>query len=154
MYAHYAISGPTTPQESELAPVRLAADTLSAVGKNPVKRAVVVSLPTIESAYVTHTAKALQGYSHPEYPAMRVAIEVLNATESYLWVRGGRLADTICCLTACCRGTFVVLGWLTALTVGWTSRPASLASRCTGYVTLPMSLWNQCLMCLCRARTA
>lgn len=74
-------------QESELEPLRLAVDTLSSVGKNPVKRAVVVSLPTIESAFVTHTAKAVQGWSHPEYPAMRVAIEVLNATESYLWVR-------------------------------------------------------------------
>ncbi|KAJ8494623.1 hypothetical protein ONZ51_g2236 [Trametes cubensis] len=68
--------------------------TLSAVGKNPVKRAVVVSLPTIESAFVTHTAKGVQGWAHPEYPAMRVAVEVLNATESYLWryIRGSGLA--------------------------------------------------------------
>ncbi|TBU62037.1 Metalloenzyme, LuxS/M16 peptidase-like protein [Dichomitus squalens] len=80
--------------ESELASLRLAVDTLSPVGKNPVKRAVVVSLPTIESAFATHTAKAVQGWSHPEYPAMRVAIEVLNATESYLWryIRGSGLA--------------------------------------------------------------
>ncbi|KAI9060189.1 hypothetical protein FKP32DRAFT_1595582 [Trametes sanguinea] len=79
---------------TELAPLRLAVDTLSAVGKNPVKRAVVVSLPTIESAFVTHTAKGIQGWSHPEYPAMRVAVEVLNATESFLWryIRGSGLA--------------------------------------------------------------
>ncbi|KAI0330572.1 hypothetical protein GY45DRAFT_1323517 [Cubamyces sp. BRFM 1775] len=79
---------------SELAPVKLAVDTLSAVGKNPVKRAVVVSLPTIESAFVTHTAKGVQGWAHPEYPAMRVAVEVLNATESFLWryIRGSGLA--------------------------------------------------------------
>lgn len=61
-------------------------DTLSEVGKNPVKKAIVVSLPTIESAFVTHTAKGVQGWAHPEYPALRVAAEVLNATESYLWV--------------------------------------------------------------------
>ncbi len=59
---------------------------LSPVGKNPVKKAVVVSLPTIESAFVTHTAKGIQGWSHPEFPVLRVAVEVLNATESYLWV--------------------------------------------------------------------
>ena len=44
-----------------------------------------MSLPTIESSYVTHTTKGLQGYSNPNYPALRVALEVLNATESYLW---------------------------------------------------------------------
>ncbi|KAI0639791.1 Metalloenzyme, LuxS/M16 peptidase-like protein [Trametes polyzona] len=79
---------------NELAPLRLAVDTLSSVGKNPVKKAVVVSLPTIESAFATHTAKGIQGWAHPEYPALRVAVEVLNATESYLWryIRGSGLA--------------------------------------------------------------
>ncbi|KAH9858191.1 Metalloenzyme, LuxS/M16 peptidase-like protein [Lenzites betulinus] len=79
---------------SELAPYRLAVDTLGPVGKNPVKKAVVVSLPTIESAFAMHTAKGVQGWGHPEYPAMRVAVEVLNATESYLWryIRGSGLA--------------------------------------------------------------
>lgn len=66
----------------------MAVDTLNSVGKNPVKKAVVVSLPTIESSFATHTAKGVQGWAHPEYPAMRVAVEVLNATESYLWVCG------------------------------------------------------------------
>lgn len=46
-----------------------------------------MSLPTIESSYVMHSTKSIQGFQHPEYPAMRVALEVLNATESYLWVR-------------------------------------------------------------------
>ncbi|OSD05304.1 hypothetical protein PYCCODRAFT_1362169 [Trametes coccinea BRFM310] len=78
----------------ELAPLRLSVDTLSAVGKSPAKRAVVVSLPTIESAFVMHTARGIQGWSHPEYPAMRVAVEVLNAKESFLWryIRGSGLA--------------------------------------------------------------
>ncbi|RDX52049.1 hypothetical protein OH76DRAFT_1345727 [Lentinus brumalis] len=85
--------GKTLP-ERELAPYRLASDMLSPVGKNPVKKAVVVSLPTIESAFVTHTAKGIQGWSHPEFPVLRVAVEVLNATESYLWryIRGSGLA--------------------------------------------------------------
>ncbi|CCM05163.1 uncharacterized protein FIBRA_07372 [Fibroporia radiculosa] len=79
---------------AELAPVALAVDTLSSLGKNPVGKAVVVSLPTIESSYVSHTSKGIQGFAHPEYPALRVALEVLNATESYLWryIRGSGLA--------------------------------------------------------------
>ncbi|KZT05962.1 uncharacterized protein LAESUDRAFT_701454 [Laetiporus sulphureus 93-53] len=79
---------------TELAPVTLAIDTLSSLGKNPVKKAVVVSLPTIESSYVAHTTKGIQGFAHPDYPALRVASEVLNATESFLWryIRGSGLA--------------------------------------------------------------
>ena len=50
-------------------------------------QAIVMSLPTIESSFVTHTTKGIQGFNHPEYPAVRLAMEVLNATESYLWVR-------------------------------------------------------------------
>lgn len=45
-----------------------------------------MSLPTIESSYATHTTKGISGFDNPEYPAIRVALEVLNATESYLWV--------------------------------------------------------------------
>lgn len=45
-----------------------------------------MSLPTIESSYVTHTTKGIQGFDHPDYPVLRVALEVLNATESFLWV--------------------------------------------------------------------
>ncbi|RDB28821.1 hypothetical protein Hypma_015435 [Hypsizygus marmoreus] len=80
--------------ESELSPVPLASHTLSKVGKHPVKKAIVMSLPTIESSYVTHTTKGIHGFDNPEYPAIRVALEVLNATESYLWryIRGSGLA--------------------------------------------------------------
>ncbi|KAI0788552.1 Metalloenzyme, LuxS/M16 peptidase-like protein [Abortiporus biennis] len=80
--------------ESSLAPVPMAHNTLSETGRNPAKKAVVVALPTIESAFVTHTTKGIQGFSHPEHPAMSVAVEVLNATESYLWryIRGSGLA--------------------------------------------------------------
>lgn len=53
-----------------------------------------MSLPTIESSFVTHTSKGIQGFGDAEYPAMRVALEVMNATESYLWryIRGSGLA--------------------------------------------------------------
>ncbi|KZT30492.1 hypothetical protein NEOLEDRAFT_1126056 [Neolentinus lepideus HHB14362 ss-1] len=80
--------------EMPLAPIKLTSESLSDVGKNPVERAVIVSLPTIESSFVMQTTKGIQGFAHPEYPALRVAMEVLNATESYLWryIRGSGLA--------------------------------------------------------------
>ncbi|KAK1232703.1 hypothetical protein PQX77_004179 [Marasmius sp. AFHP31] len=86
-YFHSIPDGP-------LSPVPLASETLSTIGRKPVKKAIVMSLPTIESSYVTHTAQAIKGFDHPEYPAFRVALEVLNATESYLWryIRGSGLA--------------------------------------------------------------
>ncbi|KIM85318.1 hypothetical protein PILCRDRAFT_817322 [Piloderma croceum F 1598] len=80
--------------ESALAPVPLASETLSEIGKQPVKKAVVLSLPTIESSYVNHTTKGIQGFDNPESPALVVALETLNATEGYLWraIRGSGLA--------------------------------------------------------------
>ncbi|KAK7064154.1 Metalloenzyme, LuxS/M16 peptidase-like protein [Favolaschia claudopus] len=80
--------------ETPLLPVPLSCDTLSELGKEPVTKGVVMSLPTIESSYVTHSTKAIKGFNHPEYPAFRIALEVLNATESYLWryIRGSGLA--------------------------------------------------------------
>ncbi|KAF7306997.1 hypothetical protein MIND_00492500 [Mycena indigotica] len=84
----------STLPETPLAAVPLSSATLSALGKEPVTKAVVMSLPTIESSYVTHSTKAIRGFNHPEYPAFRIALEVLNATESYLWryIRGSGLA--------------------------------------------------------------
>ncbi|KAF8640945.1 hypothetical protein AX17_000592 [Amanita inopinata Kibby_2008] len=77
-----------------LSPVPLASATLSEVGRNPAKKAIIMSLPTIESSFVTHTTKGIAEFNHPEYPTLRVAMEVLNATESYLWryIRGSGLA--------------------------------------------------------------
>ena len=46
-----------------------------------------MSLPTIESTFVFLTTKCIRGFDHSEYPMIRVALEVLNATEGYLWVR-------------------------------------------------------------------
>ncbi|KAI0036602.1 Metalloenzyme, LuxS/M16 peptidase-like protein [Vararia minispora EC-137] len=80
--------------EAPLAPVPYSDQTLSAVGKNPSKKAIVVSLPTIESSFVTYTSKGVLGWTHRDYPALRIATEVLSATESYLWryIRGSGLA--------------------------------------------------------------
>ncbi|GLB36235.1 putative insulinase (Peptidase family M16) [Lyophyllum shimeji] len=87
---HFAQSLPA----SELGPVPVAADTLSEIGQQPAKKGIVMSLPTIESSYVTHTTKGIQGFDHPDYPVLRVTLEVLNATESFLWryIRGSGLA--------------------------------------------------------------
>ena len=49
-------------------------------------KAVVLSLPTIESSNVNHTTKGIQGFDNPESPALIVALEALTATEGYLWV--------------------------------------------------------------------
>ncbi|KAG9104560.1 hypothetical protein FRC06_001340 [Ceratobasidium sp. 370] len=77
-----------------LEPLSWAKDVLSALGKSPAKKAVVVSLPTIESSYAIHTSKGIIGFDHPEYPALRLACEVLDGTESFLWklIRGSGLA--------------------------------------------------------------
>ena len=56
-------------------------------------KAIIMGLPTIESSFATHTCKSIQGFNHPEYPALRVAVEVLNATEGFLWVRAFPLAS-------------------------------------------------------------
>ena len=46
-----------------------------------------MNLPTVESSFVGISSRSLEGFNHPEYPSLRVTTEVLNATESYLWVR-------------------------------------------------------------------
>lgn len=73
-------------QPVPLSPVPSAAETLSDTAKQMSRKAVVMSLPTIESSFVTHSSKGIQGYDNPDYPPIRVALEVLNATESFLWV--------------------------------------------------------------------
>ncbi|KAH0838375.1 Metalloenzyme, LuxS/M16 peptidase-like protein [Lanmaoa asiatica] len=80
--------------------VKLTCETLSELGRNPIRRVgtnrlrLLLACPAIESSFVNHTTKGIQGFDHPEFPALRVALEVLNATESFLWrsVRGAGLA--------------------------------------------------------------
>lgn len=47
-----------------------------------------MTLPTIESSFAVHAASAFIGFEHPDYPALRIALEVLDGTESFLWVSG------------------------------------------------------------------
>jgi Zn-dependent M16 (insulinase) family peptidase len=84
--------------KTELAPVPWTYEVLSELGKKPAKKAVVVSLPTIESSFAIHTTSIsgseFKGFKHPDYAALKVACEVLEGTESFLWryIRGAGLA--------------------------------------------------------------
>jgi hypothetical protein len=93
-----------------LSPVPLASETLSDMGRNISRKVIialslrfaleilrsylinlqviVMSLSVIESSFVMHTTKSIQGFDHPEYPVIRVALDILDAREGYLWVRG------------------------------------------------------------------
>ncbi|KAF8592090.1 hypothetical protein K439DRAFT_1401667 [Ramaria rubella] len=77
-----------------LRPIPLACNTLSPLGVCPQRKAVVMTLPSIESAYAIHSTNTIRGFDHPEYPTLRVTLEVLNATEGFLWrfIRGAGLA--------------------------------------------------------------
>ncbi|KAF8337466.1 Metalloenzyme, LuxS/M16 peptidase-like protein [Cantharellus anzutake] len=77
-----------------LEPVPWASQNLSDIGKKPVRQGIVVSLATIESSFALHTTKSISGFGHPEHPALRLACEVLDGAESYLWkfIRGSGLA--------------------------------------------------------------
>ncbi|CUA75460.1 putative protein C3H1,02c [Schizosaccharomyces pombe 972h-] [Rhizoctonia solani] len=77
-----------------LEPTLWSKDVLSSLGKNPRKKAVVVSMPTIESSYAMHTTQSGVGFNHVDYPALRLACEVLDGIESFLWklIRGSGLA--------------------------------------------------------------
>jgi len=44
-----------------------------------------MGLSTTESSFTIHTTKGIQGFDHAEYPVIRLALQILNATD-YLWV--------------------------------------------------------------------
>ena len=71
---------------SSLTRIRLPNEALNALGKQPGQAAVVVSLPTTESTYVTVNGRGPQGWAHPDYAPLYVATQVLNGDESFLWV--------------------------------------------------------------------
>ena len=71
----------------ELDPIRVSGDALSEMGKQPSKAGIVVSLPTIESTFVWVTGRGPQGMLHPDYAALYVAVQLLNADEGFFWVR-------------------------------------------------------------------
>ncbi|KAG8786710.1 hypothetical protein FRC15_010850 [Serendipita sp. 397] len=74
--------------------LRWCSEALTDLGKKPQKKAVVVSLPTIESSFALHCSQAFTGFDHPDYPPLCMALEVLDGTESFLWkyIRGSGLA--------------------------------------------------------------
>lgn len=55
---------------------------------------IIVPMPAIEGSYSHHYALGVQGWDHPDVPALNLAMSMLNATESYLYkaVRGSGLA--------------------------------------------------------------
>ncbi len=129
-------------QKTALNPAPVSVNTLSHLGKHPHSKVcvwdltgynspdarspqvVVVKLPTIESTYATHTAKCIQGWTHPDMAALRVACEVLQGTESYLWVSKLRLLILVD-LSAASSDTSAALVLHMVLTLGSTLRQAS-----------------------------
>ncbi|THH10161.1 hypothetical protein EW145_g1526 [Phellinidium pouzarii] len=79
--------------ETPLQPIKFTDETLSEIGRNPRTKASMIVLCPVHG-FSTHTTKTIKGFEHPEYPALRLALEVLNASESYLWryIRGSGLA--------------------------------------------------------------
>ena len=92
-----------------------------------------MSLSTTETSYAMHTTKCIQGFDHVDVPVLRLASEVLNATEGFLWVRfTSRISPLI--LPTILSDTFVDLALLMAPTSPQITKPDSSVSRCIVYV--------------------
>lgn len=77
-------------------PTPLLTSSLSEVGKNPIKKAFIVSTPASESSYML-ALTALPGdlhYLHPDFPAIYLAAVYLECVEGPFWkgIRGAGLA--------------------------------------------------------------
>lgn len=46
----------------------------------------MLSLPTIESSFGVHVSKIFKGWDHRDSTIIRLACEVLDGSESFLWV--------------------------------------------------------------------
>ena len=77
-----------------LQPIIKPIERLNDAGKNPGKMAYIAPMPPIDSSFAYVTAKGPDSYSHPDLPAVMVAIAYFNAVEGPLWVavRGTGLA--------------------------------------------------------------
>ena len=77
-----------------LEPLASSKDALSEIGKNPGSSAYIVPIASIDSSFGLLTGKGPDSLSHPDYPALIVAIGFLFATEGPMWVavRGTGLA--------------------------------------------------------------
>jgi Zn-dependent M16 (insulinase) family peptidase len=82
-------------------------ETLSNVGRSPGSTAYIVAMSTIDSSFGLLTAKGPDSLSHPDYPALLVAIGFLSATEGPLWVavRGTGLAYGVSLMKSVSTGT-------------------------------------------------
>ena len=77
-----------------LKPLGSVAEHLSHAGKHPGGTAYLVPLSTIDSSYSIHTTKGPDYPTHPQIPALLVAIAYLDTPEGPMWqaVRGNGLA--------------------------------------------------------------
>ena len=77
-----------------LQPIIKPIERLNDAGRNPGKMVYVAPMPPIDSSFAYVTAKGPDSYSHPDLPAVMVAIAYFNAIEGPLWVavRGTGLA--------------------------------------------------------------
>jgi Zn-dependent M16 (insulinase) family peptidase len=74
-------------------PIDSRKDTLSDIGRNPGGVSYIIPM-TIDSSYGIFTAKGPDSFTHPQLPALMVAIAYLDAVEGPLWtsIRGTGLA--------------------------------------------------------------
>lgn len=77
-----------------LKPMDTRLSRLSPAGQHPGKLTYIVPMPTIDSSFALATARGPASYSHPDIPALMVALAYLDAVEGPLWaaVRGTGLA--------------------------------------------------------------
>lgn len=74
-------------QEIPTLPLPDSRATMTKLGIDPSKQAVVVAMASIEGSFATVYGKGPVGWNHKDLPAIMVAAGVLNALESYFWVR-------------------------------------------------------------------
>ena len=69
-------------------------DRLSPAGEQPGKLGYIIPMPTIDSSFLSATARGPTTFSDPKLPALMVAMSYLNSIEGPLWVavRGTGLA--------------------------------------------------------------
>lgn len=76
-------------------------------------------MPTIESTFSTFATKCIDTLDHEDLPALTVAIEVMNALESFLWV-GRTFPPCVRTADVTCRKLSAVQVLPTARTWLWT----------------------------------
>jgi len=79
---------------STLSPVPWQHQHLSDIGKEPATKAIVLSLPAVESSFGVHVTRMFRGWDHRDSAIIKLACEVLDGSESFFWkyIRGSGLA--------------------------------------------------------------